>query len=82
MSTNLYSESLKDFLLHGLLPVVALISIGMLIVLPLLHFFGAPEPSQPECRVMPKTGDTIDIRCTLPTEESQPPKINTSLRRA
>lgn len=82
MSKSLEQEFFEEFIKFGILPVLAILGIFLLIFLPLQHFSSKPEPSQPECRVIDKTGNQVDIHCTLPAEKSQPPKINTSLRRA
>lgn len=82
MSKSLEQQFFEEFIKFGVLPVLAILGIFLLIFLPLQHFSSKPEPSQPECRVIAKERNQIDIRCTQPTEESQPPKINTSLRRA
>lgn len=79
MSTNLF---LKDFALKAVMPVFAAIGFFLTIYLPVSFALSNPEPSQPECRITARAGNQFDIRCTLPTEESQPPKIPTSLRRA
>nr|DAT11821.1 MAG TPA: hypothetical protein [Herelleviridae sp.] len=73
----------KGLFTHGLVPALALVGAFMLGLLPFMKLdCSSPELSQPECRVIAKERNQIDIRCTQPTEESQPPKINTSLRRA
>jgi hypothetical protein len=82
MSKSLEQEFFEKFIKFGVLPVLAIFGFLLLIFLPLQHFSSKPEPSQPECRVIAKERNQFDIRCTQPTEESQPPKINTSLRRA
>lgn len=82
MSKSLEQEFFEEFIKFGVLPVLALFGILLLIFLPLQYLSSSPEPSQPECRVIAKERNQFDIRCTQPTEESQPPKVNTSLRRA
>lgn len=82
MSKSLEQEFFEKFIKFGVLPVLAIFGVLLLIFLPLQHFSSKPKPSQPECRVIAKERNQFDIRCTQPTEESQPPKINTSLRRA
>lgn len=82
MSKSLEQQFFEEFIKFGVLPVLAISGILLLIFLPLQHFSSKPEPSEPECRVIDKAGDQVNIRCTLPTEKSQPPKIDTSSRRA
>lgn len=82
MSKSLEQEFFEKFIKFGVLPVLAIFGVLLLIFLPLQHFSSKPKPSQPECRVIAKERNQFDIRCTQPTEEAQPPKINTSLRRA
>lgn len=82
MSKSLEQQFFEEFIKFGVLPVLAIFDILLLIFLPLQHFSSKPEPSQPECRVIDRAYDQVNIRCTPPTEKSQPPKINTPLRRA
>lgn len=82
MSKSLEQQFFEEFVKVGVLPVLGIAIVFMLIFLPLQYFSSRHKPPQPECRVIDKTGNQFDIRCTQPTEEAQPPKINTSLRRA
>lgn len=79
---SIEQQFFEEFIKFGVLPVLGIFCLLLLIFLPLQYFSSSPEPSQPECRVIAKARNQFDIRCTQPTEESQPPKINAHLRRA